>query len=162
MIQVRDVLIVGWPVDPKRGFKTASNKSLKRFVLDWYTKFLPLHFRSGAGGRYNYKPRSKKHRALKERRFGHKQPLVFTGRTRRFTRNIPRITVGRDKVTMKVPVTWYIKAGSRHSDGRAPNMEDELLRTTPGERDTLMKGYIARVAELMMKSKKRKRIKIAA
>lgn len=70
-------------------------KDAVRNVLEYHWKHrIPLHFRQDARGRYGYKPRSEKYKALKNRRFRSRRDLVLTGASEERMKREHRITVG--------------------------------------------------------------------
>lgn len=77
---------VSWENPPrgmKKAWKQARREALESAMKDWFIHTLPLHFENGAKGRYAYAPRTKKHEIRKARRYGHRRPLVFSGKMMR-------------------------------------------------------------------------------
>lgn len=62
----------------------------------WRDQMLPTHFENNSltrpGGPYGYQPRAAKTRRLKQRKFGHQQPNVQTGKLRDEIRRNSRVT----------------------------------------------------------------------
>ncbi len=52
----------------------------------WHTKILPKHFTREGAREYGYKPRSKNYMIRKARKFGHQEPLVWSGELHRQAR----------------------------------------------------------------------------
>lgn len=56
-----------------------SNDAWAQVAAYWHAKVLPKHFEVGAYREYRYQARTRKHEARKERKFGHRRPLVYSG-----------------------------------------------------------------------------------
>ncbi len=70
----------------------------------WHKDFRPKHFTRGGAGEYGYRPRTTAYNAKKLKRFGHKDPLVFTGesRTRSRIRNVKATRKG-NRISLGTP-----------------------------------------------------------
>lgn len=93
----------------------------------WHERMRPKHFKRSAISEYGYKPRGAKYEARKFREKGHRDPLVFTGASRRSTAT-GRITATYHgvRVAMTAP-----------NLNRDPRLREELTRITPREAEEL-------------------------
>lgn len=98
----------------------------------YHKRITPEHFTQQGARRYNYKTRTFKHQRRKRKRFGHNNPLVFTGRMRRKVKQVRKVRArrgGRGGVVVGLNVPQYAIALSARSN--APNMAKELSAISP-------------------------------
>jgi len=93
----------------------------------YHKRITPEHFTRQGARRYNYKKRKLRYRARKRKQFGHDNPLVFSGRTRRKVKQVRKVRArrgGRGGVVVGLKVPQYVIALSARSN--APNMAKEI------------------------------------
>jgi hypothetical protein len=101
--------------------------------IHWHTKFMPLHFTSGAFTRYDYTPRSKKYWFRKLRKLGQALPIVLTGMTRRLAKSAT-INATHKGVRIAMPVSHLNRYKPRTRGNRkAPNLVHELTQINAQE-----------------------------
>lgn len=159
MVYATQVVIDGEAIwGNARGIKPYVKATLQDAVRYWHRKYIKRHFRSGAAERYGYKKRSAKYVRRKLRAKHHSSPLVWTGRTRDSVSSHIRVSGTAKQATGRMVAPWYIKMVP--STRNAPNLGDEIARTTEQEeRD--VRRYMERVfAERIRKHRTRKVVKI--
>ena len=59
-------------------------EAVGRALLMWHRKMLPGHFEEEATFKYaaDYTPRAKRYQRAKQRKMGHRKPMVFSGQMR--------------------------------------------------------------------------------
>ena len=79
--------------DVKKRLRAEVKQALQDEVVFWHDNILRHHFSYAAYSRYAgvYAPRTKKYEVRKAKKYGHRNPLEFTGRTKRDV--MSRITV---------------------------------------------------------------------
>jgi hypothetical protein len=158
------VTYTNWPFDKglpanARRVRKWLRKGVQATATYWRDKFLPLHFKSEAHGRYAgvyYRRRSK----------GTNRPLVSSGQLRRETKNAA-ITLRRSKAVVRARVklaTEHDFKRIRAKRGRKNTWEqyrEELTAMNDAELDVLQQVMLDAVgAEIdNFKSKTRKRLK---
>ncbi len=98
----------------------------------WHTELRPKHFTRAGAAEYGYQPRTADYQRRKARQFGHQDPLVFTGESRRRTRTariVPFATATRVgvRVRMNAPNLNY------RPQPDAPNLREELTTISNAE-----------------------------
>jgi len=144
-------------------------KKLKAIVaeaLAWVIKYrhgrvLKKHFQASAAGRYHYKRRSYKYVQRKERKFGHRDPLVFTGDMKRqvLQRIALRAIKGKGAATGRMKGPRYLHMGGR-GKSTGPPMGDELNRDTKAELKTMGDLFHRRSAKALDALKGNRTVKI--
>lgn len=90
--------------------RSDANKMLKREYQNrgktWWTKFRLPHFSPIAYSRYGYKKRSAKYNKHKKRKFGHADPLVFSGTSKKLSSN-KRIVATRKGVRIVMGIRVF-------------------------------------------------------
>jgi len=76
----------------KRAWNKCIREALEHGVDFWHSRIAKLHFRPSAVSRYGYQQRTARYQARKRRRFGHGNPLEYTGRAKRSLLRYLRIT----------------------------------------------------------------------
>jgi hypothetical protein len=127
---IPQVVLLNPPRTVKRGFPKALRGGLMKAVKDWHARSLPKHFRAGAFTRYGYSRRTTKYQERKERRFGHRRPLVRTGLLQDQATRWIYVRGTSKMMTGRMTVPWYTRLKSR---GRGPDKVRELLKTTAEE-----------------------------
>lgn len=127
---IPQVVMLNPPQTVKRGFAKAQKAAVGKAIRYWHSRFLPRHFRAGAFGRYGYGRRTTKYQERKERRFGHRRPLVRTGLTQDQATRWIYVRGTSKMMTGRMTVPWYIGIGRK---GRGPDLRKELLTTTREE-----------------------------
>ena len=109
----------------------------------WHAEVAPKHFEPQAVYLYNYQHRSIKHTNRKMRKYGHRNPLEFSGTTKRsmlgsmMLRSTKRWTEAR----MPVPRYFFMRPSARHPDKPA---EATRLRDSEVENMARMTGRAVR------------------
>lgn len=148
------MIINAGPEALMRGVGPITKKAIGVALLRWHNKNRPSHFRAGAEARYGYKKRSIRY-IRKKKNDGLARPLVHSGLMEKMTSASPKIHLGRNQGTATMLAPWYVK--QRPVTRNAPNMVDELTRTTRGEVKKIGQG-MERFIEKELKSIKHKRI----
>jgi hypothetical protein len=124
---------------PKTLKRRTWNRILKASWLDtgrfWHRYILPKHFTRRGAREYRYKDRTKGHEKRKARKYGHRRPLVFTGRMERQAKGVRdvRSTSKSGKVYLHLPP--YVKY--RPHGAMSPNMRGELSKLSRKDIRTL-------------------------
>lgn len=147
--------------DPKR-FVKGLREGLRNGATHWQRSFSQRHFRSGAKARYGYQPRTAGYNKRKRRRFGHAQPLVWTGESRRWARTrqaAPRIVKTafglQGRLAIKMPRYFYAYRKTRAASDKV----DEFLTTAADEAAVLGEIVADAIdAELARPKRVRKRL----
>lgn len=112
----------------RRRFAKHQKEGFLRLGATWHKQFRPKHFTRRGAAEYGYDRRTRRYTATKMRRFGHADPLVFTGESRTLAK--ARRLTGTSKgsrLTMNVP------ALNRRPKGKKQSMRDEMTVTSEGE-----------------------------
>ena len=121
----------------KRAAKDAG-ESMRDAGRLWQRRFLPLHFTTAAHRRYDYSPRTKRYEIRKAKTKRHRNPLVFTGESRRRALALTQITLRRSRgehvgtVRIAVPSYFFQHPGTKAS-GRFIDKPKELTATSRDE-----------------------------
>lgn len=135
-----------------RGLRPTVKEALRRAIIAWHQGndpafqgqrggFLKFHFSRQGMYRYRnpgvYEPRTKKYNQRKERKFGHRDPLVFTGRTKRAVMMSIRVSGSsqRARGTMQGTNVLNFKGRGTH------NLRAELLAVNESEEQALALGF---------------------
>ena len=88
LITCKNILIIGKsPYGLAKEMKSAIERAFVQAGELWVDKILPKHFTTRAASEYDYKPRTSRYQLKKLRKFGHQNPLMFTGQA---YRELPR------------------------------------------------------------------------
>ena len=155
----------GHPIDDLAAYQRGLKKGLKAAAEYWQKKYAPGHFTRAAKSKYNYEPRTAKHEIRKARLFGHRDPLVFTGETRKFVkgRRAPARVSNKDgnpraKLSVKVPTYFY----QYNKTGKNIDKAGELLATTSDEAAQMFDRIVdAFIKGELDKARRKKRRKVA-
>lgn len=124
---------------PRNMLKTLRQVKKRGFMAmgtQWHRKMRPQHFTRAAYAKYGYKRRTPAHEKLKEKMYGHRRPLVFSGESEQLSRiRDVRATAKGARVVMRVP-----RLNIRRS-ANSPNMREEMTRIAIKERDRLVAGF---------------------
>lgn len=96
----------------------------------WGEEFRPKHFTEAGASEYGYRPRTAEYEKKKQRMFGHKNPLEYTGETKRKTEHY-RVSATADGATVTM------RAGHLNFTRRA----NELRTISSGEARSLAKSW---------------------
>ncbi len=131
MIGQITLTLQGGPRVLKRAMSRIIRDSLEVAAIYWYDKFLAKHFRREGFQRYHYKPRTKKYVKRKMRKYGHADPLVFTGESRQRAQQFIDLRPVARRVThvLHLPKHFY----QYHVGSGAPDKVAELTRLLPRE-----------------------------
>lgn len=142
MIRIPNVLYDSPPDQLGRKMRKALKAALAGAVLLWHRTMLPQHFQGSAVFKYGYKPRTKKYRQRKMIKYGHTRPMVWSGRTEQLMRLFMFVRGTSRRATGKMTAPWYIAI--KPVNTKAPNLKEELTKTTQAEAVSLGK-FIERV-----------------
>ncbi len=136
----------GWINLPREKLQVMTFEALEDTGKFWHDSFMPWHFQAFGRGKYHYAPRAAAYERRKQRKFGHQDPLVFTGAARNLAMLPPRLR--RFKSTNSVTVVlpglpkyFYYKpvAGKRQ-----PDKMGELGRVAADEGQKMAGFYVQR------------------
>lgn len=132
--------------------RRAVKQQLQAVADAWHSNILPRHFKRGAKQRYGYQERKASYNKRKEKRYGHRRPLEYTGQLKRQVLRKARIsgTSKRATVSMDAPRYMY-----QYKPG-APDKAAEITAVTQDEAES-MAIQLNRNLVLSINSDKRKR-----
>lgn len=133
-------------------------EQLLEVVNFWHDKYEPGHFQTRAIGKYGYEPRTRKYSDRKEKKYGHRRPLEFSGDSKREAGRGIRLTTRQQRGqtyiqargTMNVPKYFYYQPGG-------VDMPFELTMTTGVEEDQMARVYHDKATEAIAKRKHKTR-----
>ena len=106
----------------------------------WRGRMLQKHFTVAGASRYGYVRRSFEYNQRKQREKGHRNPLVWSGKSKALAKMATiRTTRKGAKVIMRVPTL------NRTPRGRRMNMNRELTRVTTAEAELLAELLVDRI-----------------
>ncbi len=136
------------PTTVKRKLNPAKRKAFGEIGRIWHRSMRPQHFTREGARKYGYLPRAgeqavkgskrwkRSYTGRKERKYGHRDPLVYTGYSRMLTRlQDVRASSTRARVVMRAPA---LNLQNPHSKIR---MREELTTITDAEANTLVTWY---------------------
>lgn len=106
-------------------------------VLHWHTNFRPKHFTEGGAREYNYAPRSRKYKARKRKKYGHSNPLQFTGESKRLSESYT-LFKSRNGARVRMPVRTFNRRPAKFTG----NMGREFTATS--DREIKIYGILTR------------------
>jgi hypothetical protein len=110
-----------------RNVAAALRKGLERVALMWFYQMMPAHFAFGAHSEYGYEPRSRVYEIRKAKRTGKRNPLEFSGETRRMLAGQkPQPQTTRSGVALRLRVPEHFTQRRRGQ----PNLPAELKRVS--------------------------------
>lgn len=113
------------PKGMRKAFEKARELANKAMGEVWFNEILPKHFERDAIVKYFYQPRTAKYTHRKKRKFGHENPLVYTGQAKAVLmsgytiKSSPR----RVEVKLKSPRAFNLSTAAH-----MPNMKKEVSR----------------------------------
>jgi len=113
----------------------------------WHHRFLPRHFTTAAARRYGYKPRGASYSRYKAKRFGHRNPLVFTGDLKAMVERMGRVSSTSRSVSVRMTGPRYLYMYRK--DYRQPDKAAELIATSADEREFLARLLDRRITRRM-------------
>lgn len=156
--------IFGNPFPGWKGWRTFFNRAKKQAYYDagavWQMEIRPEHFTLRAAARYGYAPRGgeggkpdpygffRSYTGRKQKKWGHRRPLEWCGRSRRATR-LARITSSRRHVRLVVDAG---RLGYRPHPA-SPDMEEELGTLDQRDAKRLAEAWAASMEESLAKLK---------
>lgn len=122
----------GWGAGPRRALFQDTWEMLG--VL-WHSEILPKHFKHSAVKEYGYKKRHVLYEKRKQKRWGHRYPLVWSGDTKRRLEASARIRSSSkgSKVTMLGPKHFY----QYRKDLGQPDKAAEVRKISQADADFL-------------------------
>ncbi len=151
MIRIKPTLI--FPGKTPRGMANAAKEARQKANLSvaefWREKLFPKHFTTQGAQEYGYQPRTAKYQARKFRRFGHSNPLTYTGESKENTMSqyVIKVSPNRLEVRMPSPRAWNL---SRRAN--MPNLREEALKASDSDLEILAKVAFKTFKETMDKS----------
>lgn len=135
----------GWPAGISRTTKNTMIRSAFVAVAAWWHKVIrPTKFTREGAAKYHYERRTKAYRALKRRRFGHDNPLEFSGVSRTST----RIRDIRPS-SKKVRVVMKARAFNLRPKGHKKKLSEEFLAVTKGDAKQIAKRFAVVIGRLI-------------
>lgn len=138
----------------RKHLRTILRQAFEAMGVEWHQTMRPKHFTKAGAREYAYTPRkgdtgsgtrfTNSYTQRKIRKFGHANPLVYTGESRRMSelRDI-RATSKGVRVVMRTPRLNY---KNKHSE---VNAREELTRVTPREIQRLQAVFDERMQTLL-------------
>ena len=138
----------------KRNLQQIGRNAIGAAAMQWFERYLPLHFQNIAYLRYRYAPRDKRTNVTKRvrgywpfgenndvRAIGEVLPLVFTGRSREQALSGPNIrTVAPNYKSYRADVVINARAFN-FGAGKRIDMRDEVTRFTKAEESAMEKRF---------------------
>lgn len=112
----------------QKAMRAASKDMGGQTIEKWHAKYVGLHFKAGAFARYGYANRTKAYQDRKQRTHGHRNPLVWSGESRRMVMREVRISATSKTATGKLRTPPHFKYRRGHAD-----KDKELRAVTQGE-----------------------------
>lgn len=103
----------------------------------WHRRKLPRHFTTKAETQYDYQARSAAYSRYKAKRFGHRNPLVYTGELKRMVTRMARISSTSKGVRVNMTGPRYLY--QYRKDFNQPDKAAELTAVTETETETMAK-----------------------
>lgn len=118
-----------------KAFAEAREKAMADVGRHWHGQMLPKHFEESAFARYKYEPRSPRYVKRKERKYGHRRPLVFTGTLMRTVLGAAQIRATSRRVTVRMSGPRWLAGyiAFRGRAGRGPDKRKELTMILKNE-----------------------------
>lgn len=135
-------------------FREAREGGMQAIGQMWHRDMLPEHFTDRATRLYKYAERTAKYKKRKQKKFGHKTPLVFTGRMRDALMGLAQIRASSEKVRVSMSGPRWLSGfmSFRGRTGTGPDMKKEITTIRQDEGETLAMGlhrYIVQRLETM-------------
>jgi hypothetical protein len=152
-------------------FNEVRKDAMEEVGEKWHDEFLPRHFEENAMQRYHYVHRAKKYDQRKERKMGHKKPLVWSGTLRKTILENTTITATKSSVLIKMTgpkwLAGYLsfkgrnkKIRDKHGNdtGRrekagGPDKKAEITKVLKSEAEELAKLLKSRIVEALNKAR---------
>jgi hypothetical protein len=102
----------------------------------WWRNYRPKHFTRAGAIEYGYTPRTARYETRKRRKFGHTNPLVWTGESKAASQNARiQATAKNVKVVMQMPrLNW-------RSRPTAPDMARDMRTVSEREKQVLVRRF---------------------
>lgn len=117
----------------------------------WHQHFRERHFTKGGGKLYGYTPRKgenltgkkfwQSYTGRKQKKWGHTNPLVFSGLSQVLTRN-RNYSVTKTRITIKLPGGF-----NRRNKHTSVNMRDEITTVLPQEQTAMINAFYGKIAQ---------------
>ena len=133
------IVYKGSPEATRKALGEAVREALADIGRYWHGEILPKHFLSSATARYGYKRRGGRYTKRKRKKFGHRRPMVYTGRMQRDLRGRAEIRSSTRSARVKMRTARALNFSGRAKRGDYPDMKAEVTETTAAERLTLAK-----------------------
>lgn len=126
----------GGPRVMAKHLRAACKAGYEAGLDDWHEHTLPKHFTRAGADEYGYEKRTKAHMKRKARKYGHQNPLMFSGDMKRMLQQMARITSTSrgGAVTMDAPRYVYygqklreITAVSRADEDRMAEVAEKVI-----------------------------------
>lgn len=123
------------PKAPQRTINAATREAYQALGEEFFDKNLPRRFTVFGAKLLGYEPRTQKHQERKRKRFGHNDPLVFTGETRArvLDEGLTKIQAFATRNRSHVALTLNAPALNFRANSNAPDMRDEITRVSTRE-----------------------------
>lgn len=154
----------GWSVIKPKGFSELQKEALQEQIQDWHLRYLPKHFKRSAITDYGYAIRTAAYEQKKRRKYGHQDPLVWSGRTRRMALASIRISGTGKRARGVLNVEKYIYQYHKGEDatGRTIFQMDkaaELVATNQREAFAMARAFGENMALKIRNARDRETVK---
>lgn len=137
IITVKNTGHRGWPGPKKSEVNRILADTYGGIVVHWHRNFRPKHFTEGAYREYHYAPRSRKYTRAKFKKFGHRNPLEWSGDSKQRSQSY-RLSKSRNGAKVAMQVRTF----NRRPKGFTGKMSAEFTRTS--RREIAAYGVLAR------------------
>lgn len=159
----------------KRNLQRYGREAIGDAVLQWFDRYLPLHYMMTAYYRYRYAHRDPRTNELKRNRepwpfgehneqpaIGEVLPHVFTGRSRERAVSHPNIDARAPNFETFVGTAKIDAPAYNFSAGKRIDLRDEVTRHTPQELSALQKTFARGFTRKIIKHGGRKHVVLSA
>lgn len=164
----------GFAAAPKTAVKLGAQAGLRAAAEQWKRRVLPGHFTLEAKNKYGYRPRTAKHEKRKARVFGHRIPLVFSGKSQMIARAFSKVSTrgkgmlesGEKTVRATVrfpglPRYFYVRYGAGENESKENRPFEEMTRMIDSELAESAAVMQEEAAKVIREYRGKKRRKIA-
>lgn len=133
-----------------KAFKSAVVKANVAVGEYWRNNILPIHFTKTGFVRFFYQPRTAKYQYRKLRKYGHENPLMFTGEAQREIMSKYSIKASPKYISVKLPRPRVFNLSNRID---MPPMDKEAVRVVDADLAELSKVAMSIYKEEIKKAK---------
>ena len=125
----------------QRNYNKIKKEAFELVGRRWHKRMVPKHFTPAGAREYHYRRRSSKYEEAKKRRFGHKDPLKFTGEAEEKTKTARIVATSK---SVHIRLTNARKLNWRNPESSI-RMADEVARVSQSEEKELWDYFDAMV-----------------